>query len=67
MKKILEATTDINQDYRKEIGKMQRAMRAIKETPFYPLLLTTMEALGKMMQEEMKKEDNLPPTPTTNL
>lgn len=67
-KKILEATGNIDSDYRKEIGKMQRAMRKIKATPFYPLLLSTMQTLQTMMVQEIQKEDDTPPplTPQPN-
>lgn len=58
-KKILEATGNIDGDYRKEIGKMQRAIRKIKETPFYPLLLSTMQTLQTMMVKEMEKENEI--------
>lgn len=61
--KILQATsTEISEDWRKEIGKMQRALRKIKETPFYSDFMVMMEELQKKLMEEMLKEGDNPPT-----
>lgn len=62
-KKILEATNnEISEDWRKEIGKMQRALRRIKQTPFFEEFMVSMNELQKKLMEEMLKEGDNPPT-----
>jgi len=52
----LSSTDELSGDYKKEIGEMQRAMRKIKESPFYSLLMSTMQTLHIILLEEMEKE-----------
>lgn len=56
VQKILSSTDELSGDYKKEIGEMQRAMRKIKESPFYSLLMSTMQTLHIILLEEMEKE-----------
>lgn len=62
IKKILDATAEAGEDTRKDIAKMQRAMRRIKETPFFEELTSVIKQLEKILIEEMEKENNLPNT-----
>jgi len=55
--KILDATNDLNPEWRKEIGKMQRALRKIKTTPEYAEFQVKMKVIEKMMVKEMQKEE----------
>lgn len=66
-KKILDATNDISEDSRKEIGKMQRAMRRVKETFQYAEFMSSYQVLEKILIREIEKEekqaDGLVPPP----
>lgn len=55
--KILQATEDIDFDTRKEIGKLQRAMRRIKASAAFPFILTFMKSFGELIQDELNKEN----------
>lgn len=55
--KILDATSEIGSDWRKDIGKMQRAARRAKETLAYSVFLAAMNNLEKQLAIEMQKED----------
>lgn len=57
MKKVIDATVDVSPEWRREIGKMQRAIRKIRGTPEYAEMLGAMQVLTNKMQEEMAKED----------
>lgn len=57
MKKIIEATVNVSPEWRREIGKMQRAIRKVRGTPEYAEMLGAMQALTNKMQEEIAKED----------
>ena len=57
MAKVLQATESLGQDWRKEIGKMQRAMRRIRATPLFAELQIKLADLQKALVEEMQKEE----------
>ena len=63
IKKVLDATSDLDQDYKKEIGKMQRATRKIKESPFYPMFITCMQTFQSLLVKEIENENNNPSNP----
>lgn len=62
-KKILEATGGLSDDYMNEIGKMQRAMRRLKQMPAFQQFINSYKDIEKLLVEEMMKEDNgeIPP------
>jgi hypothetical protein len=55
--KILDATNDVSQNTRNEIGKIQRAMRRVKGTPQYVEFMATYKVVEKMLIKEMEKEE----------
>lgn len=58
IKKILDGTDEhISDEYRKEIGKMQRAIRIVKQKPEYVDFMEQMEILQKVIAVEMKKQE----------
>lgn len=61
-KKILEATAGIGQDWKKEIGKMQRAMRRLQGTPDFQRFIDQYKLIETLLVQEMTKEDSeIPP------
>lgn len=54
--KILEATDDLNPEWKKEIGKMQRAIRRIKVTPEYAKFMSELGIIEKLLAKEISKE-----------
>jgi len=56
MKKILDATSDISDDSKKEIGIMQRAMRRVREMPEYKEFMNNFKIVEKLLIAEMEKE-----------
>lgn len=59
IKKILEATDDLNPEWKKEIGKTQRAMRRVKTTTEYSQFMGSLKVIEKLLIEEMQKEKDL--------
>lgn len=58
IKKILEATNElISQEWREEIGKMQRAIKIVKKTPEYEDFMVQMNILQGKIADEMKKQE----------
>jgi hypothetical protein len=58
IKKILDSTNDlISPEYRKEIGKMQRAIRIVKTTQEYGEFMDKMNVLQKIIAKEMQKQE----------
>ncbi|MEQ1888351.1 MAG: hypothetical protein ABL951_04115 [Alphaproteobacteria bacterium] len=57
--KVLSATDEfVSDEQRKEIGKLQRAIKSIRNKPLWPMLIAIMKELEMAMIEEMKKEEN---------
>lgn len=54
-RKIVEATQDLSQEWKNDIGRMQKAARAVRGTPQYVEFLAANEILTKLIIEEMKK------------
>lgn len=59
IRKILEATADLDKDWRKEIAKMQRAMRRVKTMPEYDEFMEKYKVIEKLLIIEMQKENEL--------
>ena len=58
IKKILDGTDGfLSPEYRKEIGKMQRAIRIVKGTPEYVDFIEKMEIMQKLIQKEIQKQE----------
>lgn len=58
IKKILDGTDGlISEEYRKEIGKMQRAIRIVKLTPEYEEFMGKLNILQEVIAVEIKKQE----------
>lgn len=57
IRKVLEATDDLNPELKKEIGRMQRALKRIKETAEYNEFIRHMKQLEILLVKEMEKGD----------
>jgi hypothetical protein len=54
--KVLSATVDCPDDARREIGKAQRAFRAVKQTQQYAEFMRAYSVVMGLVQEEMDKD-----------
>lgn len=54
--KILEATNDLSPEWKKDIGKMQRAMRRVKETVQFTIFMNHFSNIEKLLIQELDKE-----------
>lgn len=57
-KKIVEATNDLGQEWKNDIGKLQKSVRAVRGTPEYKAMINASVKLNELIVEEMKKLDN---------
>ena len=56
VKKVLDATSDISQDSRKEIGKIQRAMRRVKKMPQYGEFMDRYKVIENLLIKYIERE-----------
>lgn len=59
IKKILEATDELDSEWKKEIGKTQRAMRRVKETFQYAEFMGSLKVIEKLLVKEISKEKDI--------
>jgi hypothetical protein len=57
IKKILDATDHINPEWKKEIAKMQRAVRIVKQTPEYVDFMEKVNIIQNKIAEEISKQN----------